>query len=34
VKNLKSESGKSPTGISKSGLVAKYIEDWLKKKGY
>ena len=21
-------------GISKSGLVAKYIEDWLKKKGY
>jgi len=34
VKSLKNESGKSPTGISKSGLVAKYIEDWLKKKGY
>ena len=28
------EKGKSPLGISKSGLVAKYIEDWLKKKGY
>ena len=28
------KNGKSPTGISKSGLVAKYIEDWLNKKGY
>jgi hypothetical protein len=28
------EKGKSPLGVSKSGLVAKYIEDWLNKKGY
>ena len=28
------KKGESGSGVTKSGVVAKYIEEWLKKKGY